>query len=398
MAAGGQYNPTNGFCEAQNVREISVNRGFGTDFSCETLSFQSMYQDCYDAETCSDTNSRCQQSQAGLPDIYTPVLGPISISGTKLDSGYYYHYLTDAEEMLVAPGQILGFGGAQIGYVSDSSNIDKVASTGFASNGSHFIRFVGFKPEFLWFENTCQVANTDVLAELVDETATMSVSNVTKCQDPIENLIMNLSPGITIQNPNWAPITYVQTNEPLTITINTNKGLPMTYNISSNGELITSAEVITETQARSISYVHTFVEPGLKTVDITLENLHSEEEYGHVKYIHNTSQTVIAQDPVLDDFNENLVEHWLLTDQVDFMLTLDNGLRPPSDPVYNCSWGDGTEDTIVQFDEASNRDDDGINFNYHIKHLYSSAGVYETSCTLYNFVSSKEFSKTVSTI
>lgn len=355
-----------------------------------------MYQDCF-AESCSDTNSRCQVENSGLPDTFTPVLGPITIPGTKApDSDYYYHYLTDAEEMLIAPGQMLGFGGAQVGYISDSSNVDKVASTGFASNGSHFIRFVGFKPEFLWFENTCQTAYTDVLAELTDDTATVSVSNMTKCQDPIENLSVILNPGITVQKPEWNPITYVQTTEPLTIIINTDRGLPMTYNISTGGQLLVSEEVTIEAEARSISFVHNYADAGTETIDITLENLHSEEEYGHVKYIHNASKIVIAQDPVLDEFNEGLLEHWLLTDQVDFLLTLDSGLRPPTEPYYNCSWGDGLEDSNVQFNEDVNRENDGSLFNYHIRHSYELAGVYDVSCTLYNFVSFKEFSKTVS--
>ena len=33
--------------------------------------------------------------------------------------------------------------------------VDRDAGTGFVRNGAHYIRFVGVKPEFLWFANTC---------------------------------------------------------------------------------------------------------------------------------------------------------------------------------------------------------------------------------------------------
>ena len=50
-----------------------------------------------------------------MPDTYNMVSGPISIAGTQVED-YFYHQFTKAEELLLEPGQILGFGGAQIGY------------------------------------------------------------------------------------------------------------------------------------------------------------------------------------------------------------------------------------------------------------------------------------------
>ena len=51
-----------------------------------------------------------------MPDSYELVSGPLSISGTKNDYDYYHHHLTIEEELVLEPGQVLGFGGAQIGY------------------------------------------------------------------------------------------------------------------------------------------------------------------------------------------------------------------------------------------------------------------------------------------
>ena len=78
-------------------------------------------------------------------------------------------------------------------------------------------------------------------------------------------------------------------------------------------------------------------------------------------------------------------------------LSLESNLLPPSSPYYNCSWGDGNEELNAEFDEVVNRNGDtSIGFEYHIKHKYLTPGVYDVTCTLYNMVSSQDFSKTVS--
>jgi hypothetical protein len=48
-------------------------------------------------------------------------------------------------------------------------------------------------------------------------------------------------------------------------------------------------------------------------VDVTLKNLHSDEEFGHVGYIHNYSKVIHIQYPVIS-FTEDLLEDWLTTD------------------------------------------------------------------------------------
>ena len=51
-----------------------------------------------------------------MPDSYNLVSGPMTISGTKNEFDYYYHQFAIDEELVLEPGQILGFGGAQIGF------------------------------------------------------------------------------------------------------------------------------------------------------------------------------------------------------------------------------------------------------------------------------------------
>ena len=57
-------------------------------------------------------------------------------------------------------------------------------------------------------------------------------------------------------------------------------------------------------------------------VNITLENLHSEELFGHVKYIHNFTKIVHIQYPVMDFKDDDIVLDWFVTDDVDFILKL----------------------------------------------------------------------------
>ena len=152
--------------------------------------------------------------------------------------------------------------------------------------------------------------------------------------------------------------------------------------------------------AREITYDYLWSTEGDYNVDITLENLHStEDEFGHVKYIHNFTQIVHVQYPVVDFKDDGVLLDWFVTDDVDFFLTLDVTYDPPSSLHYNCTWGDSNDNYNVEFDEAANRDGDGslgTVYTYHIRHKYTTANIYDVSCILFNMVSSQNFSKTVS--
>ena len=105
------------------------------------------------------------------------------------------------------------------------------------------------------------------------------------------------------------------------------------------------------------------------------------------------------QYPVLNFKDDEVVLDWFVSDEVDFLLTLDVGTTPPTNPYYNCTWGDSNDDYNVEFNEAINRDGDMVvGFNYHLKHVYTTAGVYDVTCTLFNMVSSQTSSKIVSFI
>ena len=151
--------------------------------------------------------------------------------------------------------------------------------------------------------------------------------------------------------------------------------------------------------AREIINEPSWSSEGDYEVNITLENLHSEEEFGHVKFIHNFTKLVHVQYPVLNFKDDEVVLDWFVSDEVDFLLTLDVGTTPPTNPYYNCTWGDSNDDYNVEFNEAINRDGDiAVGFNYHLKHVYITAGVYDVTCTLFNMVSSQTSSKIVSFI
>ena len=66
------------------------------------------------------------------------------------------------------PGQVIGIEGAQIGYKIETNPlfVDRVASTAGGINGVHYIRFVAIRPEFMWFENTCTLANKNITAKV----------------------------------------------------------------------------------------------------------------------------------------------------------------------------------------------------------------------------------------
>ena len=66
--------------------------------------------------------------------------------------------------------------------------------------------------------------------------------------------------------------------------------------------------------AREIVQLPFWTDEGDYLVNITLQNLHSDKEFGKNKYIHNTTNTIHVQYPVLESFTDNLLEYWLTTD------------------------------------------------------------------------------------
>ena len=74
-----------------------------------------------------------------------------------------------------------------------------------------------------------------------------------------------------------------------------------------------------------------------------------------MKFIHNFTKLVHVQYPVLNFKDDEVVLEWFVSDEVDFLLTLDVGTIPPTNPYYNCTWGDSNDDYIVEFNEAIDR-------------------------------------------
>ena len=66
--------------------------------------------------------------------------------------------------------------------------------------------------------------------------------------------------------------------------------------------------------AREIWIDGIWTDEGDYLVNITLQNLHSDKEFGKNKYIHNTTNIIHVQYPVLESFTDDLLESWLTTD------------------------------------------------------------------------------------
>ena len=84
----------------------------------------------------------------------------------------------------------------------------------------------------------------------------------------------------------------------------------------------TSTHYVYLGSAREIVNEYSWSTEGEYEVNITLENLHSEELFGHVKYIHNFTKSIHVQYPVMDFKDDDVVLDWFLSDDVDFLLTL----------------------------------------------------------------------------
>ena len=105
----------------------------------------------------------------GIPDKYNEISGPIAISGETIETdGSYFYADLSSLDIELEPGQVIGIEGAQIGYKIETNTllVDRVASTAGGINGVHYIKFVAIRPEFMWFENTCTLANKNITAKV----------------------------------------------------------------------------------------------------------------------------------------------------------------------------------------------------------------------------------------
>ena len=120
-----------------------------------------------------------------------------------------------------------------------------MAASGFASDGVHLVRFLGVKPDFLWYEYLCTDANSEVVAELSLDLGGPKIENSTQCQNPIENMDISILPAETEQKPEWEPNIYMKSTETYIINIVTSNGLPITRSVKV-GSIVEILEIVDE--------------------------------------------------------------------------------------------------------------------------------------------------------
>ena len=215
---------------------------------------------------------------------------------------------------------------------------------------------------------------------------------------PIADLAVELVADETTQKVEWEPEMYLKVHENLKGTVTTSQGLPVTlikdFVIQNN-----TVELVDDAAAREHSFVFTWPDAGSYDINITMYNLHSNEEFGSVKYAHNFTTTIHVQNPFYD-FTHYLEDSWLTLDKVDFQFTSTNELQPSRPLYYNCSWNDSTIETDVDFNENEDYELEEVSpllelKVYHFYHIYSTAGIYNPVCTLYNMVDSEEFTQEI---
>ena len=403
----GEYNPANGFCEVSGDREIGINRGFGTEYTCQALTFQNSFKDCFAADSC-ESSPNCLTSDAAekpkYPTEFVQVKDPLVVTGKIGPSSPNYRYWQLDEighevlDLTLEPGQMLGFGAAQIGYrmETDSLKVDRLASTSESAAGAYFVRFGLSKPEFVFFTTQCTEPNQNYTAKLDDlDTATESPSNTTVCQTPIDGMALELVAEATIQKPEWEPDIYLKIGEKLTGIITTDQGLPITLiKDFKDGADEQITELVTDADARTQSFEFAWPTAGSYEINITMYNLHSNEEFGSVKYAHNNTKMIHVQNPFIA-FTFELDENWLVSQEVEFKFLSSSPDQPSRPLFYTCSWNDSSSESQHAFDEDNSIESSPGSFEYHLKHVYSTAGVYNPVCVMNNMVDSQEFTKEI---
>lgn len=135
----------------------------------------------------------------------------------------------------------------------------------------------------------------------------------TQCQLPIVDFEYMITTDITIQEEEWklASHTYIQTNESFIVKLTVASGHPVEYGVDWQTDNATDNGV-NDTAAEPSWHEFYFSYPiaGNYSVNMTAHNLHSEPVYGHVKYTHNFTQSLIVQVPVTE-YTELAPESWI---------------------------------------------------------------------------------------
>lgn len=141
------------------------------------MTFQNSFKDCFAVDSCASSPS-CLTSDAQekpkYPTEFVQVKDPLVVTGKIGSSSPNYRYWQLDEighevlDLTLEPGQMLGFGAAQIGYrmETDSLKVDRLASTSESAAGAYFVRFGLSKPEFVFFTTQCTEANQNYTAKL----------------------------------------------------------------------------------------------------------------------------------------------------------------------------------------------------------------------------------------
>ena len=138
----------------------------------------------------------------------------------------------------------------------------------------------------------------------------------TQCQDPIKNFEVECVQAVTSQKYECGSEIYIAAYEDLTCTMKTSLGLPISVIVDWNGATadvvnVTNDLIDTDLVARSKGYTEQYPMEGIKTINLTAYNLHSEPIYGVVKYSHNFSQVVYVEYKV-DEFELEGKEFWII--------------------------------------------------------------------------------------
>ncbi len=141
----------------------------------------------------------------------------------------------------------------------------------------------------------------------------MTVSNFTTCQDPIEGFENSIVAGTTVQNPDWSPELYIKVGESMALEIYTSRGLPINVTIDwDDGNIEEDRKLVEEDATRNMSYPHVYIDHGSYNLNVTLENLHSDPDYGHVGEIHNNNTWIVNVEYEVINLDDSLiVDFWL---------------------------------------------------------------------------------------
>ncbi|KAK7075310.1 hypothetical protein SK128_002074 [Halocaridina rubra] len=355
---------------------------------------------CPNSATCNDavTATTCMAPEA-LPSSWTDVAGTV-VSGTFAALGFFRLDFGTAPIILL-PGDIIhvtGPIGRKLGTAVNGDEVD-----GILTNFHHYVEAIVKEPAIIAVSHECTTVNVDVNVNVVDVTdALITLSNHTSCERNITDIdmivyqdeIFIFDPSLNVE---FGDFYYVRTNviAKFIAVFSVAGPVEFTYtyepDFGQNDTFTDINDYPLASPPHRVEHVVTLTLEGVYLVTIAAENQHNlipgpviNQTTVYAQHEVVSTWTVTPDSTTTGTVNGvSLLAFKIPTEAAKFRFIDTAVANFPTNASASLDWGDGSVLEILPFTNPG--DSEPV-----LEHIYTGAGVYNVSISIYNVVSRQD--------